>query len=77
MKYSDCNGEIYVVQPGDTLYSISRRYNMPLAFILRANQDIDIYRLYVGMEICIPYINPYIDVIPIRPFPIIIPPPSF
>ena len=74
MRYSDCNGDIYVVQPGDTLYSISRRYNIPLAFILRANPDVDIYRLYVGMEICIPYINPYIDIIPIRPFPVAIPP---
>ncbi len=75
MRYSDCNGDIYVVQPGDTLYSISRRYNIPLAFLLRANPDVDIYRLYVGMEICIPNINPYIDIIPIRPFPVVIPPP--
>ncbi len=73
MRNSDCNGVRYVIKPGDTLYSISRMYNVPLAYILRANSDIDIYNLYVGLEICIPYVNPYINIIPIRPWPIYTP----
>ena len=70
MRYSDCYGERYVVRPGDTLYSISRGFNVPLPYILRANQGIDIYNIYVGMELCIPYVYPNYNVVPIRPWPI-------
>jgi len=47
-----------MIEPGDTLYSISRRYNVPLALILRANPFVDIYNLQVGDEICIPDMGP-------------------
>lgn len=49
-----CNGTKYVLQKGDTLYSISRRYNVPLALILRANPYVDVYNLQIGDEICVP-----------------------
>lgn len=51
---SNCNGTKYVIQKGDTLYSISRRYNVPLALVLRANPYVDVYNLQVGDAICIP-----------------------
>ncbi len=75
MRYPDCNGLVYVIQPGDTLYNISRRFNIPLAYILRANSDIDIYNLYVGLQICIPYTNPYVSTVPVLPWPGVDPPP--
>lgn len=49
-----CNGILYTINKGDTLYNISRRYNVPLALIMRANQFVDIYNLQVGSKICIP-----------------------
>lgn len=49
-----CNGTKYVIKKGDTLYSISRRYDVPLALVLRANPYVDVYNLQVGDEICIP-----------------------
>lgn len=54
MDYRSCNGVIYTIKPGDTLYKISARYGVPIALILRANQYIDIYNLRIGDRICIP-----------------------
>lgn len=52
----DC--KIYVIKQGDTLYSISRRFNVPLALILRANPYAEVYSLQIGDELCIPVIKP-------------------
>ncbi len=58
MNDSDYSCMIYNIKQGDTLYNISRAYNVPLALILRANPYVDIYSLQVGDELCIPVINP-------------------
>lgn len=47
-------GEIYIIQPGDTFYSLARRNNIPVAELERANPGVDPLRLQVGQEICIP-----------------------
>lgn len=52
--FDTCNGIIYTIKQGDTLYSISGRFRVPLARILRANPYIDIYNLQIGEQICIP-----------------------
>lgn len=52
MEY--CNGMMYAVKSGDTLYSISMKYNIPLAILLRANPYVDVYNLQVGETICLP-----------------------
>jgi LysM repeat protein len=54
MNYSSCNGIVYVIKPGDTLYRISLRYGIPLALILRANPYADIHNLKTGDKLCIP-----------------------
>lgn len=54
MNYSSCNGIVYVIKPGDTLYKISLRYGIPLALILRTNPYADIHNLRTGDKICIP-----------------------
>lgn len=72
MRFDDCNGFIYVVQEDDSLYSISRRFNIPLAWLINSNREDDIYNLYVGKRICIPNRDPGIEIIPIvpiRPWP--------
>lgn len=54
MNYDTCDGMTYTIKQGDTLYGISRKYDVPLAMILRANPYADVYRLNVGDTICIP-----------------------
>lgn len=55
MEY--CDGMMYAVKKGDTLYSISMKYNIPLVLLLRANPYVDVYNLQVGETICIPVKN--------------------
>lgn len=55
----DC--KFYVIKQGDTLYSISRRFNVPIALLFRANPYAEIYNLQVGDEICIPVIKPLLN----------------
>ena len=54
MNYEYCEGKVHVIEAGDTLYQLSRKYNVPLALILRANPISDVYNLQIGDEICIP-----------------------
>lgn len=74
-----CNGTKYVIKKGDTLYSISRRYNVPLALVLRANPYVDVYNLQVGDEVCIPASNESMPSVlgpgPVRP-PVVLGPGS-
>ena len=44
----------YVIQKGDTLYSISRHFNIGIAAIMAANPFINVYNLMVGEVLCIP-----------------------
>jgi LysM repeat protein len=45
----------YVVRPGDTLYRISFRFNVPVRSIVAANPYINFgYPLQIGQNICIP-----------------------
>lgn len=54
MNFRKCHGMVYIIRRGDTLYSLSRKYQVPLVEILRANPYVDVYNLQVGDEICIP-----------------------
>lgn len=49
-----CNGFAYTIKQGDTLYALGKKYNVPVADIIRANPFINVYNLRIGMEICIP-----------------------
>ncbi|NLL01021.1 MAG: LysM peptidoglycan-binding domain-containing protein [Clostridiales bacterium] len=44
----------YEVKQGDTLYSISRSYNVELNAIIRANPFINVYNLQIGDVLCLP-----------------------
>ena len=57
MNYDNCDGMTYTIKQGDTLYGISRKYDVPLAMILHANPYADVYRLNIGDTICIPVKN--------------------
>lgn len=49
-----CPGIIYKVESGDTLYSISRKYDLRVRDIMSANPFVNVYHLQVGDELCIP-----------------------
>lgn len=54
-RQMSCNGFYYMVQPGDTMYFIARRYNINLQLLIRANPQIPNPALiYPGQVICIP-----------------------
>lgn len=46
----------YEIKEGDTLYSISRRYNVDINAIIMANPYINVYNLQIGDVICLPCI---------------------
>lgn len=58
MNFEYCEGIVHVVKEGDTLYQLSRAYEVPLALIMRANPYVDVYNLQVGSELCIPVMPP-------------------
>jgi peptidoglycan endopeptidase LytF len=47
-------GTIYVIQAGDTLYSLARRFGTSVQGIITANPGINPNALQIGMQICIP-----------------------
>jgi LysM repeat protein/ABC-type branched-subunit amino acid transport system substrate-binding protein len=54
-KVHDNDRFIYhILQPGETIYSLSKRYNVSEYDILKSNQGIDIYKISSGTEIAIP-----------------------
>lgn len=53
-----CDGIGYTIIAGDSLYIISKRYNIPLDLIMNANPSIDIYNLQIGDVICLPIMIP-------------------
>ncbi len=47
-------GQIYQVQPGDNLYRISIRFNVPIVELIRINGIYDASRIYVGQLLILP-----------------------
>ena len=47
-------GQVYVVQYGDTLFSISRAFGVPLDDLVEANDLSYPYTIYVGQRLAIP-----------------------
>ena len=47
-------GEVYTVEPGDTLFNIATRYGVTIADIVDANPGLDPDRLSIGQRIVIP-----------------------
>lgn len=45
---------MYTIQAGDTLYSISHRYGVPVSALMQANNIDNPYSLQIDQQICIP-----------------------
>lgn len=54
MIQRQCRGIIHIVQKGDTLYQLSKKYHVSVTKIMYANPYVDIYNLTIGDELCIP-----------------------
>lgn len=52
-----CRGTLYKVKQNDTLYSISRKYDLRVRDLMRANPFVNVYNLQVGEELCIPVVS--------------------
>ena len=65
-------GQFYVVQRGDTLYSISARYHTTVWSIAQANGIVNPSYIYVGQTLVIPAFGPQPPVPPVPqpPFPV-------
>ena len=66
------SGNMYTVQPGDTMYEIARRNNLPLSVLIAANPQItDPNLIFPGQVICIPLPQAQLPEvsIPIAPLP--------
>lgn len=48
----------YTIKPGDTFFSLARRFNVSLDDLLEANPGVDPDRLFVGQIVCIPLAVP-------------------
>jgi LysM repeat protein len=53
-----CEGTLYTIRAGDTLFSLAQRYNTTVDAIIRANPGIDPSNLRIGQVICIPSSTP-------------------
>lgn len=49
-----CNGYVHVIEAGDTLYKLAKKYDVKLFDIMRLNPYVNVYNLQIGDEICIP-----------------------
>ncbi|MDD6070188.1 MAG: LysM domain-containing protein [Clostridiales bacterium] len=49
-----CRGYVHVIEEGDTLYKLARKYDVKLFDIMRLNPYVNVYNLQIGDEICIP-----------------------
>ena len=51
---SPCRGIIHVIENGDTLYKLGKKYHVSVSQLMFANPFVNVYNLQVGDELCIP-----------------------
>lgn len=49
-----CRGMVHVIEDGDSLYNLGKRYHVSVTQLMFANPYVDVYNLKVGDELCIP-----------------------
>ena len=60
-EYGQCDGVLHEIKENDTLYKLSRLYQVPLNEIMDKNPMVDVYNLKSGDKLCIPMKHmPYI-----------------
>lgn len=59
-----CRGFVHVIEKGDTLYKLGKKYGVTVSALLFANPYINVYNLQIGDELCIPKIRPIVIPVP-------------
>ena len=49
-----CQGMIYQVKSGDTLYRIAKMHGIKVRDLMLANPCVNVYQLQIGDELCVP-----------------------
>lgn len=49
----------YNVRLGDTFYSISKRYNIPIEELFKLNPNVNPNKMYIGQTLCLPSTERY------------------
>lgn len=49
-----CRGIVHVVEKGDTLYLLGKKYHVSVTQLMYANPFVNVYNLQIGDELCIP-----------------------
>lgn len=57
-NFDSCYGLYHVIERGDTLYQLGRRYRVGVSDIMQANPYVDVYNLQIGETLCIPAVSP-------------------
>lgn len=60
-EYGRCDGILHEIKEDDTLYRLSRFYQVNLEELFEKNPNVDVYNLKIGDKLCIPVKHmPYI-----------------
>lgn len=49
-----CDGTIYVIQQGDTMYKIAKKFRINMEAIMQNNPYLNVFNLKPGDEMCLP-----------------------
>ncbi len=47
-----CRGMVHVIEKGDTLYQLGKRYHVSVGQLMFANPFVNVYNLQIGDELC-------------------------
>lgn len=64
-NFHRCYGFIHVVEQGDTLYKLGKKYGVTVSSLMFANPCVNVYNMQIGDEICIPKIRPIVIPVPL------------
>jgi len=53
-NFDNCYGIYHVIEKGDTLYQLGKKYRVSVSDIMQANPYADVYNLQIGETLCIP-----------------------
>lgn len=64
-NFHRCLGFIHVLEQGDTLYKLGKKYGVTVSSLMFANPYVNVYNMQIGDEICIPKIRPIVIPVPL------------
>lgn len=53
-NFETCYGVYHVIERGDSLYKLSKKYRVSVSDLMNANPYADVYNLQIGEILCVP-----------------------